>query len=504
MADVVGDIELLHHVLDAEMDVDRVVENQLLGARPVHLPDDAAASSGHIHDDDVVGGSRAERKLLAGVAVGGPIPAPARKADDALFLQESERLGREFRALGPAFAEAGALGEGQLECRAFHVIDENEGVVQVDAGLFGRLGEKVFRMAGEILIQRRGGRHEDRHRGGAAPPRPARLLPEGSSAPRIAGHDRGVQAADVYAQLQGVGRHDTVDRPLAQAFFNGAPLRGQEPRPVGAHRDPPVLVVGIREALGHVARDELDLEPRSREEDRLHAHAEQFERDALGFRGARAAQPLHRIDDGRIIEDHRLAARPGAAPVHKDDRLLHERLGELPGIGDRRRAEDEGRVRAVEGGDALQPPNHVADVAAEYAAVAVHLVDHDVFEARKEGYPLGVVRQDAGVEHVRIADDDASRGARHGAQRGWRIAVVGLDLHRQAAAQGDLVQLGLLVLGKGLGREQIERPRGGIIEERLDHGEVVAERLARRRRRDDHDIAAPAYQAVALGLVGVQ
>ena len=73
-------------------------------------------------------------------------------------------------------------------------------------------------------------------------------------------------------------------------------------------------------------------------------------------------------------------------------------------------------MRAVEGGDAFQPPDHVADVAAEHAAVAVHLVDHDVFEAREEGDPLGVVRQDAGVEHVGIADDDASRSARDGAQ----------------------------------------------------------------------------------------
>ena len=106
MAEVIGDIELLHHVLDAKMDVDRVVEYQLLRARPVHLPDDAAASSGHVHDDDVVGGSRAERNLLAGVAVGGPIPAPARKAHDTFFLQESERLGREFRALGRTRARA--------------------------------------------------------------------------------------------------------------------------------------------------------------------------------------------------------------------------------------------------------------------------------------------------------------------------------------------------------------------------------------------------------------
>ena len=166
------------------------------------------------------------------------------------------------------------------------MIDEDKGVVQVDAGLLRRLGEKILGMAGEILIQGRGSRHENRHRGGAAPPRPARLLPEGSRAPRIAGHDRRVEAADIDAQLKCVGRYDPVDRSLAQPLFDRAPLRRQEPRPVGAHRDPPVLVVGIRQALGHVAGDELDLEPRSREEDRLHAHAEQFERDALGFRGA--------------------------------------------------------------------------------------------------------------------------------------------------------------------------------------------------------------------------
>ncbi len=49
---------------------------------------------------------------------------------------------------------------------------------------------------------------------------------------------------------------------------------------------------------------------------------------------------------------------------------------------------------------------HVGDVRAEHAAVCVHLVDDHVFQVLEELRPLGVVGEDALVQHVGIGDDD--------------------------------------------------------------------------------------------------
>ena len=48
---------------------------------------------------------------------------------------------------------------------------------------------------------------------------------------------------------------------------------------------------------------------------------------------------------------------------------------------------------------------------AEHAAIAVDLVDHDIAQAFEKLRPLGVMRQQALVQHVRIADHDVAMQA---------------------------------------------------------------------------------------------
>ena len=66
--------------------------------------------------------------------------------------------------------------------------------------------------------------------------------------------------------------------------------------------------------------------------------------------------------------------------------------------------------------DPPQPAQHVAQVAAEHAAVRVQLVDDDVAQVLEELRPPRVVRQDARVHHVRIAEHDV-RAARESTAR---------------------------------------------------------------------------------------
>ncbi len=89
-------------------------------------------------------------------------------------------------------------------------------------------------------------------------------------------------------------------------------------------------------------------------------------------------------------------------------------------------------------------------MAAEDAAVVVELVDDDVLEVLEELDPLRVVRQDAGVEHVGVGQDDVAAGPDGLAGVLGRVAVVGEDADLLGQAGVDVVELGPLVLDRAL------------------------------------------------------
>ena len=61
-----------------------------------------------------------------------------------------------------------------------------------------------------------------------------------------------------------------------------------------------------------------------------------------------------------------------------------------------------------------------------------------------------------------------------------------------------------LVVHQGVDRIEIERPRLAIRQDALQHGQVIAQRLATRRRRDDDHVATGANVLQCLDLMGVQ
>src|SRR2546423_1503009 len=81
------------------------------------------------------------------------------------------------------------LGEGQLEERCLERAGLHQEVVGVDQALLGAGGEEVLRVANDELVERRGGRDEDRDRAGTAA-RPAQLLPGRGDGPRVPDQDR--------------------------------------------------------------------------------------------------------------------------------------------------------------------------------------------------------------------------------------------------------------------------------------------------------------------------
>ena len=113
------------------------------------------------------------------------------------------------------------------------------------------------------------------------------------------------------------------------------------------------------------------------------------------------------------------------------------------------------------------------------------------------------MRQDSLVQHVRVGDDDVAARA-HGLSRiARRVAVERERSHAKVGCLVDLEQLAHLVLRESLRREQIQRLR--LFAHRcLQHRQVVAERLARRGRRDDNDVLAATDGIPGCALMAVK
>ena len=112
------------------------------------------------------------------------------------------------------------------------------------------------------------------------------------------------------------------------------------------------------------------------------------------------------------------------------------------------------------------------------------------------------------MQHVGIAEHDVRLAADRAPRVRRRVAVVGEDADLQlVVVRHELrqrVQLRELILRQRLCRKQIQRARRRILQDGVEHRRVVAERLARRRRRDRDDVAAGEHVLERLGLVRVE
>ena len=148
-----------------------------------------------------------------------------------------------------------------------------------------------------------------------------------------------------------------------------------------------------------------------------------------------------------------------------------------------------------------QPPQDVADVRAEHAAVDVGLVDDDVTQVVQNVGPAIVVRQHADVEHVWVRQDDICPLADLPMTFAGRVAVVdgGADVRR--------VQLGQrprLILRERLRRIEVQRTALWLSRDRVEDGEVERERLARRRTRCQDQVLAARCGVVGSTLMFVE
>jgi len=151
-------------------------------------------------------------------------------------------------------------------------------------------------------------------------------------------------------------------------------------------------------------------------------------------------------------------------------------------------------------------------MASQNAPVSVGFVYHYVFQIREKLDPFGVVRKDAGVEHIRVGDNYPPVISRGHPKAFRRVAVIGRDLDGNSALAfaprariplNKLVQLRLLILGEGFGREKVERPGFFVAKQGIQHREVIAKGFSRGCRGNNYRVQALFYVFPYLSLVGV-
>ena len=327
------------------------------------------------------------------------------------------------------------------------------------------------------------------------------MLPGRGHRPGIAGQHRDVEPPDVDAELERVRRHHAQHVAGAKAALHLAAAVRQVTAAVATDD---VREGGRPLDRGlEIGEDDLFGQAASREDDRRHAGAEERRRETARLLQVRAPDPELGVDDGRVVEDDHLLAGGRAVLRDQPHGRPDETLRQLLGVGDRGRGADELRACSVVPTDALEPPEHVREVAPEDPAVRVELVDDDVAEVLEQPDPLRVVRQDPRVEHVGIREHHVGPGPDRAPRVLRRVPVVRVDPERRQGAR-QLLELRQLILREGLRGEEIEGPRRGLAQEGLQDRQVVAERLAGGGRRHHDAVAALAEEVESPGLVRVE
>src|SRR5918995_2203344 len=131
------------------------------------------------------------------------------------------------------------------------------------------------------------------------------------------------------------------------------------------------------------------------------------------------------------------------------NRFLDNALCQFLRIADRRGGENELRLCSIKICHAFQPADDVGDMRTEHTAIGVSLVNNDEAQIREKLQPVGVMWQDAGMEHVGIAQHDACVLADSGPGRLGGIAIVNRNTGWSwyLESRDERLEVGKLILG---------------------------------------------------------
>ncbi len=162
------------------------------------------------------------------------------------------------------------------------------------------------------------------------------------------------------------------------------------------------------------------------------------------------------------------------------------------------------RARAVKFRDARDAAQDVGEMATENPSIGVEFVEDDVTQVLEDARPLGVVRQNTGVQHVGIRENHVAAFANGFARVAGRVAVVSENTEGIVKVRRQILKLGELILRERLGGEEVEGARVGVFKDRVEDREVVAERFSGGRRSNYDEVFSGPGKFSGGGLVGVE
>src|SRR5437660_12926324 len=118
------------------------------------------------------------------------------------------------------------------------MVDQNEQLIRIDAGVFWRGPEKKLRVAHNVLIERRTGRNQDAQGRAIASTGPPETLPGAGDGAGIAVEETDIQRPNIDAKLQRRSSHNALQISGPHFRFRVTPLRGNIAASVGSDTRP--------------------------------------------------------------------------------------------------------------------------------------------------------------------------------------------------------------------------------------------------------------------------
>src|SRR6266436_5854415 len=452
------EVEMFDVMLLAAVNVDGFFMEENQGAGEIHFADDRGLA-GDVDDHEIIAGHGAQTDGVGRVGFLRPVIIFSRQMQITSFGEARANI-EEID-----IAEFIVGRYRQFKRSAFQMVDEDFEVVRLDESVLRGVAEKIVRVANDELIERRRRSHQHGAGASAAAAGTAGALPSGGDGARVSSHDDGIERTYIDAKLEGARRNHAPDFSIAQAAFDFAAFVGQITSAVAANRFGFSWKLRIR--LLQVGEKDFRLQARIGEDHGLQIAFQKFLGHAGGFIDVAAADAQGAVHDGRIVENESFFRGGRAIRIEDFDFGLKKAGSEVAGVGDGCGAADEIRIAAVEASDATKAAEDVAEVAAEDAAVGVQLVEHDVAEAFEEARPARVMREDPGVQHVRVGQDDVAFFANGFAGVSGSVAVISKNSEAAVETLVEVVKFSELVLREGFGGKEVQSSRIRIFECRV-------------------------------------
>ena len=292
--DALLEVEPVHQVALASMEVDRALVQRPQGARGIGDPEDRPGLL--VDDQDRVGARTAQRDACRGRVGAAPGEAGRRAYELAGLLElEGRRVGSR--------SEHPVVGgrEGRLVGRGAQVAEPDLRALRVEHRGLDTAAKQRLGVAREEAVEPVRGGHVEREPL-TAPARSSPLLPQARDGAGEADGDRAVEQADVDPELERVGRRHAEELSRHEIALDRTALLGRVARAIGREPERQVRAPGRLERLAGDPEHDLDAAAAAHEADRPQARGRERREQSGRLRERRATLAGLVVEQGRLPE----------------------------------------------------------------------------------------------------------------------------------------------------------------------------------------------------------